>query len=62
MLPKLGILAGGGDLPRRLVDSCMAEGREFFVIAFDGQADADLLFPEDQSPVPHAWMRLGAAG
>ncbi len=62
MPPKLGILAGGGDLPSRLIDSCLANGREFFVIAFDGQADPEILFPDGRQEVAHAWVRLGAAG
>jgi DUF1009 family protein len=30
--PRLGIVAGGGGLPRRLVDACQATGREVFVL------------------------------
>lgn len=55
--PKLGILAGGGDLPARLVESCQRTGREMFVIAFAGQADHPVL-----ETVPHRRLRLGAAG
>lgn len=57
MPPKLGILAGGGVLPRRLVDHCRSGGRGCFVVALDGQCDAETV-----SGVPHAWCRLGAAG
>jgi DUF1009 family protein len=61
--PKLGILAGGGALPALLVDSCIRSGRPFFVIAFSGQAEPGLVAPRaDHAPVPHAWVRLGAAG
>jgi len=62
MLPKLGILAGGGDLPPRLIASCLANGRDIFVIAFDGQADPKILFQDTGLEIPHAWVRLGAAG
>jgi len=62
MLPKLGILAGGGDLPPRLIASCLSNGREIFVVAFDGQADPNILFKDSGPDVPHAWVRLGAAG
>lgn len=55
--PTLGIVAGGGDLPRRLIDACRARGRPFFVIAFPDQTD-----PATVADVPHAWVRLGAAG
>ncbi len=63
MLPKLGILAGGGTLPALLVDTCIRQRRPFFVIAFEGQADAALVMPRaDGQAVPHAWVRVGAAG
>lgn len=57
MPPKLGILAGGGRLPLEIVDSCRRQGRDFFVIAFEGQAT-----PDDYAGLPHAFVRLGAAG
>lgn len=63
MPPKLGILAGGGTLPALLVDTCVRSRRPFFVIAFEKQADADLVATRaDGQPIPHAWVRLGAAG
>ncbi len=55
--PPLGILAGGGDLPRRIIQACRDQNREFFVIAFKGQTPKETVFS-----VPHAWVRLGAAG
>jgi DUF1009 family protein len=57
MPPKLGILAGGGGLPGRIIETCRETGRAFFVIAFEGQTD-----PETVAGVDHAWVRLGAAG
>lgn len=57
MAAKLGILAGSGRLPGLLIDSCRASGRDFFVLAFKGQAD-----PAVVENAPHAWIRLGAAG
>jgi DUF1009 family protein len=57
MAGKLGILAGSGDLPRRLIDACRAADRPFFVLAFAGEAD-----PAALEGVPHAVIRLGAAG
>jgi DUF1009 family protein len=52
----LGIIAGSGGLPRRLIDSCRAVGREVFVLAMQGEAEAEQLYD-----VPHAWCRIGAA-
>jgi UDP-2,3-diacylglucosamine hydrolase len=54
--PKLGIVAGGGGLPRRVVDACLASGREIFVLALEGAAE-----PATVEGVAHAWCRLGAA-
>jgi UDP-2,3-diacylglucosamine hydrolase len=52
----LGIIAGNGALPRRLVESCQAARRPVFVLAFEGEADRTTV-----AGVPHAWCRLGAA-
>lgn len=56
-LGRLGIIAGGGDLPVRLIETCRAGGRDFFVVALEGQADPGLTHD-----VPSAWFRIGAAG
>lgn len=54
---KLGILAGSGVLPRRLLDACRAEGRPCFVLGFEGSCE-----PAALGDTPHAMIRLGAAG
>jgi len=56
MADRLGIVAGGGDLPRYLVECCRAAGRDVFVLALEGAAA-----PTTVKGVPHAWCRLGAA-
>lgn len=56
MTGRLGIVAGGGRLPQRLVESCRAAGRDVFVLALEGAAE-----PETVRDVPHAWCRMGAA-
>lgn len=55
--PKLGILAGGGNLPKAIIESCQKSDRAFHVIAFDGHTSPLLV-----ENVPHTWVRLGAAG
>lgn len=55
MAAKLGILAGSGELPLRLIDACRTAGRPVFVLALEGAAD-----PRDFADVPHATVRLGA--
>ena len=57
MAAKLGIFAGGGELPLRIIEACRAVERSVFVVAVEGAAD-----PAAVAGVPHAWVRLGAAG
>lgn len=57
MQPKLGIIAGGGSLPARLIEHCRTSGRPCFVIALEGFCDASSV-----RDVPHDWFRIGAAG
>lgn len=58
MAPKLGIIAGGGSLPGRLIAACRDAGRPFFVLAMEGHADRAVIGPD----APQAWVRMGAAG
>lgn len=57
MPPKLGIVAGGGRLPALIVEACRKQGRDFFVLALEGQAEKSLT-----DGIDHAWVRLGALG
>jgi UDP-2,3-diacylglucosamine hydrolase len=56
MADRLGIIAGGGALPRRLIECSRDAGRDVFVLAVEGAAE-----PATVEGVPHAWCRLGAA-
>ncbi len=56
MTNRLGIIAGGGGLPRRLIEACRAAGRDIFVLALEGAAE-----PATVADAPHAWCRIGAA-
>ncbi|HEY3919626.1 MAG TPA: UDP-2,3-diacylglucosamine diphosphatase LpxI [Stellaceae bacterium] len=57
MAGKLGVLAGSGELPLRLIEACRAQHRPYFVLAFSGSCDPAALAGE-----PHTFMRLGAGG
>lgn len=57
MPPKLGVIAGGGPLPIRIVEACRRAGRPVFVVVLDGQGD-----PADFAAVEHTVIRIGAAG
>ena len=41
---KLGIIAGGGSIPKKLIDFCKENGRDYFVLAIEGNADKNLIF------------------
>lgn len=56
-IEPLGIIAGGGDLPKKICDACLGANRPYFVIVLDGQGDATLLETH-----PGAVVRLGAVG
>lgn len=49
---RLGIIAGGGALPRRLRGAARTQGSDVFVLGLEGQAEKSL--------APDAWVRLGA--
>ncbi|HXQ54065.1 MAG TPA: UDP-2,3-diacylglucosamine diphosphatase LpxI [Stellaceae bacterium] len=57
MAARLGILAGAGELPLRVIEAARALSRPVFVLAFEGIAD-----PAVVAGSAHAWVRLGAAG
>jgi UDP-2,3-diacylglucosamine hydrolase len=57
MRPKLGIVAGGGELPGLAAAACHADGRPFHVLALTGHAD-----PRVIGDWPQDWIRLGEAG
>lgn len=54
MTGPLGIVAGGGSLPRRLVEVCQATGRGAFVIAIEKHTD-----PATVAGASHLWIRMG---
>ena len=57
MRPKLGIIAGGGELVAELCTSCRKQGREYFVIGINGNVD-----PNNLKESPHEIIHLGAIG
>ncbi len=58
MAPKLGIIAGGGDLPGLVAAACRAQGRPFHFLALSGHADPQVIGGD----APQDWVRLGEAG
>ena len=56
-IKKIGILAGGGELPARLVYACEQQGMEVFVVGFENHTDSQLFEGRN-----HMCTRIGAAG
>lgn len=54
---RLGILAGGGELPGKVAAAAQRAGQDVFLIGFEGFAEAPVL-----APYPHQFVRVGAAG
>lgn len=54
--PRIGILAGGGSLPREIADSVAARGVALHIVAIDGEADADF------GPYPVTRVNWGEIG
>ncbi|GIL38582.1 LpxI family protein [Roseiterribacter gracilis] len=50
------MIAGGGPVPRQLIDACRSNGRPVFVVALEGQTDAATV-----AGVDHVWVKLGEA-
>lgn len=58
---RIGILAGGGSLPREIADSAAARGAKVQIVAIDGEADADFgAFPVERVNWGQIGRMLGA--
>ena len=55
---KLGIIAGGGSIPKMLIDYAKANDIPYFVLAIEGNADR----AHFDDAINHKWIRLGQAG
>lgn len=56
-IDKLGVIAGGGDVPERLLQACDQIKQDVFVVGFEGQTNPRLM--ENRN---YMMTRLGAAG
>ena len=54
---KLGILAGGGSLPRAVADAAVAAGRQVHILAFEGFCE-----PATVAGHAHDWIGLAKVG
>ena len=53
----IGLLAGGGDLPKEIIDACNINKQNIYVLAFEGEADKFAV-----SHAPHEWVGIGQVG
>jgi DUF1009 family protein len=53
----LGLIAGGGNMPLRVIAAARAAGRDVFAVVVQGWAD-----PADFAGIPHVIVRVGAGG
>ena len=56
-IKKLGIIAGGGLLPRYLAEHCVSQNIPYFILALEGFADVNFIAAH-----PHAWQNMGKIG
>ncbi len=54
--PKIGIIAGGGDMPGLVAQEAIANGRDVHILGIVGDAS-----PEIEN-FPHTWFKLGQFG
>ena len=59
-LPGLGIIAGGGELPRVLIEACQETGRPYFVLALEDTAEEATKTLAGEAH--YATIRFGAIG
>ncbi len=53
----IGLIAGQGDLPIRLIERCQAQGEPIVAVAFENQTPAATV-----NSIPHIWLKLGTVG
>ncbi len=57
MRPRIGVVAGGGDMPHDVIAACREQGHDAFVLALRDQAE-----PGSFRRRPDAWIRVGEIG
>lgn len=59
---RLGLIAGAGDLPARILASCREQGRDVFTIVLDGICSADDRAQMDLAPKDHSVAGIAQIG
>ena len=56
-LAPLALIAGRGELPCNIIESCSHQGRPLHIIAIEGQTEMDIV-----GDLPHLWCGIGELG
>lgn len=65
MVRTIGLLAGRGELPLKIITHCHHQGEPLFLIAFEGQTDPELVQIHSElqgNNQNHTWVPLGSVG
>lgn len=58
----IGLFAGRGDLPHKIITHCHEQGQPLFLIAFEGQTDPEFVMQHQPYITGHLWTHFGAVG
>jgi len=58
----IGLFAGRGELPLKIITRCHEQGQPLFLIAFEGQTDPEFVIQQQPYVKGHFWTHFGAVG
>ncbi len=58
----IGLFAGRGELPLKIIAHCQEQGQPLFLIAFEGQTDPEFVNQQQSHVKGHLWTHFGAVG
>lgn len=58
----LGLFAGRGELPHKIINHCHHQGHPLFLVAFEGQTDPEFVSQHQPHIKGHTWTHFGAVG
>ncbi|MBM3468291.1 MAG: LpxI family protein [Alphaproteobacteria bacterium] len=58
----IGLLAGKGELPYKILQHCLQHNKPIVLVAFEGQTDSDLINLQEKHSQNFVWANFGAVG
>jgi UDP-2,3-diacylglucosamine hydrolase len=58
----IGLFAGRGDLPLKIIAHCHEKRQPLFLVAFEGQTDPEFVIQHQSHIAGHLWTHFGAVG